>query len=461
MVVLALLAVAQETADFTDQLDHGGAVTSVAVSPDGKTIATAGETDSVRLWRDGKAWRSLGIGEQGCAGLAFLPGGKRLGVDGASHRFAVFEVEDGSVVRMIGDRNANTGRDMAASPIADVFVFTNSTGDVWSWSLNGDSTMIWDPPGGESAGPMCFSADGRTLLVGCDSGAVRRFEFDAAREIDRLDAHKGTVLAMAAGDRVFASGGRDMKIMLWRTDGSPAATLEGHKRVLTALAFSPDGRFLASADTGRSFHLWDLASGQHMLRFAAHDRRINALAWTPDGRLVSGSADGTALVWGLDRAIGEWTSDERDLETLWDRMATAHPLGQHRAVRQMAATEGAAAFVGERVKPVSDERIRALIRQLDAEEPDRRDAAQAELLVADAEAELETALAETKSPEVRARLEVLLVATAGPVVRSDVALRRLRAIHVLERIGTDEARAMLETIGTREAKAAAARIAKR
>ena len=40
------------------------------------------------------------------------------------------------------------------------------------------------------------------------------------------------------------------------------------------------------------------------MRFNAHDRRVQALAWTPDGRLVSGSADGTALVWDLDRAIG-------------------------------------------------------------------------------------------------------------------------------------------------------------
>lgn len=464
IAVLAILAAAQETADFLYRVKIDHEVSSVVVSPDGRTAAAAAQDGLIRFWNlaDGSSSGQIDTDFSGGHRIAYMENGTRIAVATPDKKLLTYDAADGHLVASTTRMESGELRGAAFAPQTGSVAQIAEIGRVWLYRTGAETADIgWENKDGLPTS-ACFTPNGDTLWIG-SVGVLRSFDVKADRwSIWIDDLGKGTLaLAYSPTGLLFASADSNNEIALRRPDGEIVATMKGHLRNVTALAFSPDGRFLASADTGRTFHLWDIATGQHMLRFAAHDRRVNALAWTPDGRIVSGSADGTALVWDLDRAIGDWTSDERDLETLWGRMATAHPLGQHRAVRQMASTEGVAAFLGERVKPVSDERVRQLIRQLDAEEPDARDAAQNELLVADAEADLERALAETKSPEVRTRIEVLLAATAGPIVRSDAALRRLRAVHVLERVGTDEARAMLEAIGTREARAAAARTSKR
>jgi WD40 repeat protein len=72
------------------------------------------------------------------------------------------------------------------------------------------------------------------------------------------------------------------------------------------VAFSPDGRQLASASGDKTVKLWDLAKGEEVFTLRGHTDLVNCVAFSPDGRrLVSGSADGSVKFW--DRASGHET----------------------------------------------------------------------------------------------------------------------------------------------------------
>jgi WD40 repeat protein len=234
--------------------------------------------------------------------------------------------------------------------------------------------------------------------------------------------------------------------------------------------FTPDGRFLlTSGDEG--LRLWELASGKEVLRYAHVTYFVSCVAIASDGRsAATGILDTNILVWDLAPATREKNNlSVVDLDRLWRQLASDDASSAYRAAGAFIADpERALPFLAQRLQPVKQDapRIRRLIADLDSEKFAVRDAAFQELEKMDdaAHAVLRQELQKAASLEMRRRIQSLL--SVPWVVRSPEKLRQIRAVMVLEQIGTAEARRVLERLAggasearqTREAKAALQRL---
>jgi hypothetical protein len=223
--------------------------------------------------------------------------------------------------------------------------------------------------------------------------------------------------------------------------------------------------------------LWETATGQERHRFQGHDAEVVSLAFTRDGRaLASGGKDTMAMLWDT---IG-FTKEERaqwprptprELEILWADLRGADAVKAFRAIGTLTAASGpTVSFVQKRLPPVAapdGKRFARLLAELDNPQFSVREKANAELekLGAAAEPLLREALAGRLSLEAQRRVERLLEKVQGLVLTPD-ELRAWRAVEVLEHIGSPEARQLLEALAkgqqeaplTREAQAALRRL---
>jgi len=390
----------------TEDLDMG--VESIAISPDGKTLATGCRLDRVFLWNLGTGKQSLGIRSDCGMGVsvAFSPDGKTLAFGGLREkRIHLFDIASGKEIR--GFDTDLQHRDNLAFVESIAFAPDGKT------LISGGSSLIWwDVSSGRAfrhlphnygIHSVAFSPDGKTFAAGSWDGTVQVYAAGTGKELMAMRGHRGKVLG------VFG------------------------------VAFSPDGRAVASAGEDGTVRLWEFLSGKERLCLNGHEKAATAVCFAPDGKgLVSGSVDGSAILWDVALScIGKAKprrDDPKEWQDWWDRLGADDAREAHRAMCEFARSPTAAVrFFKERIRPTRPGDVGRLIGQLDSDHFDERESASAALekLGAAASDPLRQVLAGQPSAEVRRRAERLLQkldtaeARAGPATPRGATIGRI------------------------------------
>jgi eukaryotic-like serine/threonine-protein kinase len=321
-------------------------VYSVAFSPDGQTLASAGRSGRVSLWNSsggmetftlsaptalhaiawGPSSRLLaGAGEQRSSLLLWdLQDRARPPAEFQGHAGKVLCVavaSDGGLVASGGDDRTARLLDLrtpAQPPLVlrghggpvSALAFRPDGGLLTTASHADDAIRLWDVASGtlnkllhtgsNGVQALAFSPDGHWLASAGLDGDIHIWDLPSGKESLTLTGHKGWVnaLAFGPGGQYLASAGNDKIVRIWDLEQPKIQRLlEGSAAAVTTLTWHPGGRRLASTGLDRTIRVWDVITRQEILELQEASGPLTGLAFSPDGRTLAGAGKGLVRVW--------------------------------------------------------------------------------------------------------------------------------------------------------------------
>lgn len=285
-----------EKAKFTLTHDSGRSTTA-AWAPDGNTLLTGALDGSVRLWdaRTGTLVRTFGAPNGGVVyTVAYSPDSRRIAVGQHDGRVSLWDAAQGNQILAFAGESKHPVARLEYSPDGAFILAAHQAND---------PTRVWDAVSGEQRrvlpggfGVACFSPDGRSVAVnGPDP-------WDTLQILD-LEGKVGP------------------------------KTLRGHQAAVTAAAFSPNGRLLATGGVDKTVRVWEVRTGKGLCVLHGHSRRVVRVAFSPDGRTIASSGeDGLVKLWSAQgscepRQLGYGRSTSLALSPGGDRLLCTWDVG--------------------------------------------------------------------------------------------------------------------------------------
>jgi WD40 repeat protein/transcriptional regulator with XRE-family HTH domain len=280
-------------------LEDGNDVYLAAISPDGEHVALASDHNEVRVWMASKPWQTAGLAVGGIAyKAAFSPDGRYLAAGNAAGAVYVWDASSGQEVQSWQTRGA-------VYPVR----FTQDSRFLAAASYDGDA-YVWQLPGGEQVArlpqndvifDLDVSPSGRLLATATQQGLVRVWDWQAGKLVLELK-HDAAVqnVRFSPDEQYLATASLDASARIWSmADGRELKRmLVPNGAQIYSMDMSMDGRYLATGEIG-AVRVWDTTSGQQIL-LLPHDNLVNDLAFSRDGRLLaSAGRDGIVRVFAI------------------------------------------------------------------------------------------------------------------------------------------------------------------
>lgn len=295
---------------------HEGRVTAVAISPDGKTIATGSEDNTAKMWSAASRVElaTLKGHKDFVYAVAFSPDGKVIATGSGDKTVKLWEVASRRELTTLKGHTAAV-TSVAFSPDGKV-IATASENELKLWSTSLTERAPFRELK-EQYARVFFSNEGQNLavisselkLLDTKTLTEKAFKLSHTDSFNSLAISRDGRFVATGGEAVIVTEGEGMTAKLWDISSQSVATLP-HSAAVKIVDFSPDSKILATGNADSTVKLWDTGTHHEIATFK-HDRAINLLHFSPDSRtLATVSGDATIKLWSVET--------RREIATLGD-----------------------------------------------------------------------------------------------------------------------------------------------
>jgi WD40 repeat protein len=288
---------------------HTRAVNNLAWSPDGKMLVSVSDDKTIRLWNpvSGHSERTLQGHTNFVLGVAWSPDGKTLASASADQTIRLWSAATGQQLSTFFG-HSDWVRAVEWSPDGQRLASAGRDGYVGLWNATSGKALRFlndgENPDEDPLWSVAWGPDSKTVAsVGNENSKVSLWDADSGKRLRTFAGQALGILGVAwsPDGRTLASGGRDSNIRLWDTAGDRRLnTLAGHSNVVRGVEWSPDGRTLASHGDDKTVLMWDAASGRILRTLTGHTDSVFWGAWSREGKMFAS--------WGLDKTVRMWNA---------------------------------------------------------------------------------------------------------------------------------------------------------
>ena len=285
-------------------IDVSAIVFTLAFSPDGRTIISGSDDQTIRLWDviSKKEIACLTGHTYTVFSVAFSPDGRAIASGSWANTIRLWDWKSKKEIACLIGHTGGVSS-VAFSPDGQAIASGAIDQTIRLWDVYSKKEIATLTGHSNTVGSVAFSPDGRTIASGSGDNTIRLWDVLAKKEIAILTGHSSAVLSVAFSPdgRTIASGSFDNTIRLWDWETKKAtATLTGHTYLVSSVAFSPDGRTIASGSWDKTIRLWDVDSRKEIACLTGHEGSVFSIAFRPDGHTIaSGSDDKTIRLWDI------------------------------------------------------------------------------------------------------------------------------------------------------------------
>ena len=310
----ALQQVVYGVKEYDRLIGHQDRLNSIAISPNGKLIATAATDNTVRLWtKTASGWHMSQVLNHGgwVVDVAISPDGKTIASASRDRSIKLWH-QDGLLLRVLKHPQVVTSVAITAN---NQIVSGSEDGTIKVWqqgqviqTLKGHRATVQ---------AIAISPDGNIVSASEDKTLK---VWQQGQVIKTLRGHTEGVRAVAIttdGSKII-SGSRDKTLKIWNSeDGTEVATLKGHLAPVYGVAINPLNNQIVSASGDKSLKIWH-SNGTEIDTLRGHTNRVGDAAYLPDGKIVSASWDKTARLWQSKQNLNKTLSGHQDVAIALD-----------------------------------------------------------------------------------------------------------------------------------------------